>query len=558
MSCSNKKTAATALVELLTEKDGKEAVIAELFSLFGINCITRWSMDNKRLDTLIEKFMNSREKTEESLSEIIELLSSADSDLKKRENKLLEKIKSFTAEKLTEEMSVEEIASELNLSYYYMCHFFKEHTGISFSEFRNKKRIEEAIKILCSTDRKISDVATACGFNGLSYFTEVFTRLTGKAPTAFKKENKMKIHGFWQLEDIKLAMLLEQKSFLSESPRTLTGVKVSESAVFTPDERFKFLHETAVIAFKDVLYAAWYFNPETELHGYTPICFSRSVDGGKSWTAPETVADDKTERLLYCPPVFGICDGKLYMLMNSMVGPDLIHSLDLYLLNEQTQEFEFLYSKSLPFKLNTNVVTLPNGKLMLPGRVAKLDGFPNTPAVLISDSGKIDAEWRLVKIAPNGDLPDGEKLVHPEISVIVSGDTLHMFCRNDNRKVPLVYTSHDLGESWELAAAHDIPYISSKIYTGTLSNGQNYLIANEYVNGGERSRLSAYFSEKGKMCFDRRLVLADYSRCDTENRSCHYPAACEYNGRLCVLASRDIEAKGRGAVFFSVDISEIS
>ena len=98
-----------------------------------------------------------------------------------------------------------------------------------------------------------------------------------------------------------------------------------------------------------------------------------------------------------------------------MVSADHMHALNLYVFCEETDCFKKLWSRPIPFKINTNVVTLANGKLMLPGRCCQLDSFPNTPAVLISDSGKIDAEWRLVKIAKNGDLPNGTVYRHPEI-----------------------------------------------------------------------------------------------------------------------------------------------
>lgn len=87
------------------------------------------------------------------------------------------------------------------------------------------------------------------------------------------------------------------------------------------------------------------------------------------------------------------------------------------MLSEESDRFEFLWSRPIPFKLNTNVVTLPNGKLLLPGRVGELDAFPNTPVVMISDSGKIDAQWRVVKVAENGVLPEGERLEHLETTV---------------------------------------------------------------------------------------------------------------------------------------------
>ena len=264
--------------------------------------------------------------------------------------------------------------------------------------------------------------------------------------------------------------------------------------VHNPNEKFGFLHEAAIIKYHGVLYASWYNCPKWELNGYTPICGKRSYDGGKNWTDLEIICDDKSEKILYCPPIYGICDDKLYMFVNQMVAPDHMHALDLYLLNNKTEKFELLWSKPIPFKLNTNVVHLPNGKLMLPGRIAELDGFPNTPAVLISDSGKIDAEWRLLKIAQNGDLSDGKKLVHPEISVMRVKDTLYMFSRNDQRRVPLVYKSKDFGETWSEVLSHDIPYISSKLYAGNLSDGRKYLIAN--IDEFDRSRLAVYFIDK--------------------------------------------------------------
>ena len=369
----------------------------------------------------------------------------------------------------------------------------------------------------------------------------------------------MKIYPYHRPEDILLGSKLDSVEFLSPNLQDLTHLNIEAIPVFTPDDSFKFLHEAAIIEFKGVLYASWYNCVETELRGYTPICGKRSYDNGKTWTEMEIIAQDESCQILYCPPVYGICDGKLYLLMNQMVGADLIHSLDLYVLNEQTDSFELVWSRPIPFKLNTNVVTLPNGKLLLPGRVAELDGFPNTPAVLISDSGKIDAEWRLVKIAPDGALPDGDKLIHPEISVIIQNHTLYMFNRNDRKRVPLVYLSKDWGESWSPLLCHDIPYINSKIYTGSLSNHKNFLIANEYVKDSKRSRLVAYFTDKDTMEFNKRLVLTDYPLDPQQGEpyACHYPAVCESNGKLYIIASIDYQGVGRGAILLIVNIEDI-
>ncbi|NLE12750.1 MAG: exo-alpha-sialidase [Clostridiales bacterium] len=328
---------------------------------------------------------------------------------------------------------------------------------------------------------------------------------------------------------------------------------VKSYEVYMPNEEYAFLHESAIIAYKGVLYASWYNCPSKELHGRTPIRGRRSYDGGVTWSEVETIADDPTGRILWCPPVYGIDNGRLYMLINEMVAPDHMHALDLFVLNEETDRFEMLWSRPIPHKLNTNVVTLPNGRLMLPGRIAELDGFPNTPSVLISDSGHIDAEWRLVKIAENGILPDGSSLVHPELSCILDGERVIMFCRDDNRRVPLLYLSEDCGETWSGPCSCDIPFSNSKIYAGNLSNGGSYVIGSLYPG---RSKLTIFFSETTKPEFTRGVILQNgYSAELGYGTAWHYPCAYEYDGKLYVIYTVQHETKGRGAALSVIPLN---
>ncbi len=368
-----------------------------------------------------------------------------------------------------------------------------------------------------------------------------------------KKDKNFYIHEFYEDEDLLLAADMPAISFMNPEIEKVSNQNVSVVSLHEPDEKFGYLHEAAIIEYKGVLYASWYNCPKYELEGYTPICGKRSYDGGKTWSTLEILADDKTERIIYCPPVYGICDDKLYMFVNQMVAPDWIHSLDLYILNTQNGKFELCWSKPIPFKLNTNVVALPNGKLMLPGRVGELDGFPNTPAVLISDSGKIDGEWRMVKIAKDGNLAREKKLVHPEISVFCAQDILYMFCRNDLSRVPLVYISKDFGETWSAVHSHDIPYISSKIYCGDLKDGRHYMICN--TDKLNRSKMVVYFTADQTKEIQKELVLFDNQ---TEiGATCHYPAAYEFNKKLYIIATVGYENNTRGAILFIVDLNDI-
>ncbi|MBE5761485.1 MAG: helix-turn-helix domain-containing protein [Clostridiales bacterium] len=542
------------LANYLAENIEKENIISELFDLFNVDCMKRCQLNPSELDRLIRKFNEGNDCDISVLADIITFIKGEQKSIENKENELIRTIQSHIDKTFMQDISIEKIADDLHMSYYYMCHVFKNKLKITINTYRTKKRLEQAMRLLVQSDNRITDIASLCGYNNISYFTETFTKNIGISPTAFREQYAgVCFHQFYDYDDMLQATQMECLRFLSKDIKKIKQ-DIQSVHIRVPDNDFKFLHEAAIIEYHNVLYASWYQCPEKELRGYTPICGKRSYDGGKTWSDLEIICEDKSEKILYCPPVYGICDDRLYMLVNQMVAPDHIHSLDLYVLNTETCKFELLWSRPVPFKLNTNVVTLPNGKLMLPGRIAELDGFPNTPAVLISDSGKIDTQWRLVKIADDGNLPCGTKLVHPEISVICAEDILYMFCRNDKRKVPLVYISNDYGETWSDVCAHDIPYVSTKVYCGTLSDGRHYIICN--TDKPNRSKLSVYFTADQSIKLSKQLEIFDTDDYPWRG-AMHYPAACEYEGYLYIIATKGYENAARGAELFKINLKEI-
>jgi hypothetical protein len=198
---------------------------------------------------------------------------------------------------------------------------------------------------------------------------------------------------------------------------------------------------------------------------------------------------------------------------------------------------------------------------MLPGRIAEMDSFPNTPAVLICDSGNPEDEWRLVKIRENGDLPDGEKLVHPELTVICLDNKIFAFCRNDKRRVPLVFVSEDFGEHWSDYASCDIPFINSKLYAGSLSDGRHFMATN--IDNLHRRRLVLFLTEDSELKFTKKYVLFDKEEKPIEDAplivASHYPSVCEADGKLHIIATTQYVypdgAHKRGAYLYTVDLT---
>jgi AraC-like DNA-binding protein len=82
------------------------------------------------------------------------------------------------------EFSVADVAAQLNLSVRYVQDILHE-TGSGFSERVLELRLQTACELLSRAaiiNRKVSDIAFACGFNNLSYFHRAFRRRFGMTP----------------------------------------------------------------------------------------------------------------------------------------------------------------------------------------------------------------------------------------------------------------------------------------------------------------------------------------------------------------------------------------
>lgn len=547
-----KRYSDTEICNILADKN-EEDIVSELFSSYEINCMNMYKIDRKRMDFLIDKLKNECSDKKGVIFELVKLIRGV--TVKETEDiPIVSAVKKIIEKDISRNITLDEISESMNMSKYYLCHIFKKTTNMTLTDWKNYLKTEKAKELLLNSDLKIIDIALECGFGTASYFSEVFAKREKIAPEAYRTLMR---NTRTEEKSAVLKSMLPKTEFLDTDIEQLrTCDKIKTYFVTKPSEELKFLHEAAIVEFHKKLIAAWYNNKKLELNGYTPIRFAVSENEGESWSLPVTVAGDISGKLLYCPPVFGIENDSLYMFLNTMSAADHIHSLDLYIYNENENRFEFVWSRAVPFKLNTNVYKMDNGKLIMPGRFGELDGFPQIPGVLISDSGKINAEWRAVKITESKTLPDGSEFIHPEVSLITDKNKIYAFCRNDERNVPIIFLSDDYGEHWTGAHASDIPFANSKIYSGTLSDGRNYVIGSLT---SDRKILYILFSRSGEMKFNKGFILQNGF---SEELGCgyqwSYPSAYESNGKLYVIYTVAYnKEQERGAVVSVIDTNII-
>ena len=81
-----------------------------------------------------------------------------------------------------------DVARHCNLSYNHFSFMFKNAMGKSFKQYITFLRLQEAEKLLLSSDKSITDIAVATGFSTSSYFTSTFKKHKGLTPKAFRKK----------------------------------------------------------------------------------------------------------------------------------------------------------------------------------------------------------------------------------------------------------------------------------------------------------------------------------------------------------------------------------
>jgi YesN/AraC family two-component response regulator len=105
---------------------------------------------------------------------------------KQAESPMITRAKVFIAEHQNEEMSLRQVAGAVNTSAFYFCKMFKQATGLTFTDYLARVRIEKVKNLLLNPHKRISEAAYEAGFQSLSQFNRVFRKIAGEAPTTWR------------------------------------------------------------------------------------------------------------------------------------------------------------------------------------------------------------------------------------------------------------------------------------------------------------------------------------------------------------------------------------
>lgn len=101
---------------------------------------------------------------------------------------LVANAKKYIQDRYREQLSLDEAARAVNASTRHFCKVFKEATGITFTDYLSRVRVEKAKAMLKNMNLRVSEIAFAVGFDSISQFNRSFKRIEGLTPTEFRRE----------------------------------------------------------------------------------------------------------------------------------------------------------------------------------------------------------------------------------------------------------------------------------------------------------------------------------------------------------------------------------
>ena len=94
--------------------------------------------------------------------------------------------KEYLAAHYTEPLSLTVVSKAVHTSTFYLCKMFKHATGINFTQYLSRVRVEKAVHLLLNPNLRISEVAFEVGFQSLTHFNRVFKKIHGQSPTEYR------------------------------------------------------------------------------------------------------------------------------------------------------------------------------------------------------------------------------------------------------------------------------------------------------------------------------------------------------------------------------------
>ena len=103
------------------------------------------------------------------------------------EKEVVAAIRKVLVTRFQQNLSLEQIATQLNYSPFHLCRLFRKHTGWSIHQYLTQLRLRTALEYVTQANTDLTSLALKLGFASHSHFTETFRKTFGAPPSELRK-----------------------------------------------------------------------------------------------------------------------------------------------------------------------------------------------------------------------------------------------------------------------------------------------------------------------------------------------------------------------------------
>ena len=185
------------LIKKLRKEKGTVYRLAQIYYLF-INKAIELGVHKEYAQHLNSDFlyrMNSSNSEKNTIDEWIKgvlSLVALVADFNSKQSLLVIKTKKYIENHFKENLTLKDVAKELDISYNYLSNLFNQEMTSSFSGYLHKCRIDEGKRLLVESNLDLVTISFEIGFSSQSYFSKVFKKIVRSTPGEYRRHYSRK------------------------------------------------------------------------------------------------------------------------------------------------------------------------------------------------------------------------------------------------------------------------------------------------------------------------------------------------------------------------------
>lgn len=108
-------------------------------------------------------------------------------------NKIVRLTREYLEEHFTEDISLDDVASRVNVSPQYFSKLIKKNTGFNFVDWLSMMRVKKAKELFNTTNLSIKEVCYMIGYKDPNYFSRIFKKRVGITPSEYIKNSNFRV-----------------------------------------------------------------------------------------------------------------------------------------------------------------------------------------------------------------------------------------------------------------------------------------------------------------------------------------------------------------------------